>query len=255
MARAIRRPEALLPVRTHYCAGCGHGIIHRLMAEIIEEGDLRGRMIGVAPIGCAVLAYEYLDVDMSESAHGRTPAVATGMKRVLPEHLVFSYQGDGDLAAIGMTETIHAANRGELITVIFVNNAVYGMTGGQMAPTTLLNQRTSTTLGGRDPAQAGHTIRVCELLATLDGPAYLTRTTVSSPRMVRRTKKAIAKAFLAQEQKAGFSLVEILSPCPTYWRMDPVDSMKWIDSHMTEVFPLGTYRDWTGEETHSTPSD
>ena len=238
------RPATLLDAPTHYCAGCGHGIAHRLIAEIIDEQNLRPRCIGLAPVGCAVVAYNYLDIDMSEAAHGRTPAVATGIKRVHPDHIVFAYQGDGDLAAIGTAEIIHAANRGELITVIFINNAVYGMTGGQMAPTTLLGQRTATSPRGRDKVREGCPIRVCELLSTLDNAVYLERTAVSSPAGVRRAKGAIEKAFRCQEEKRGFSLVEILSPCPTYWRMTPVAAAKYVDEVMTKTFPLGVYRDW-----------
>jgi len=254
MQAIVERSPSLLPLLTHYCPGCGHGIVHRLLAEVIDELDIRHRTLGMAPVGCAVMAYRYIDVDMSEAAHGRTPAVATGLKRVHPDHIVFSYQGDGDLAAIGTAETVHAANRGENITIIFVNNAVYGMTGGQMAPTTLLQQTTSTTPGGRSAQTHGHPIRVCELLATLDGPAYLVRTTVTSPAAVRKTKHAIEKAFRAQDQKAGFSLVEILSPCPTYWRLAPVSAMKHIDEVMTKTFPLGVFRDWEAEPCNSEPS-
>ena len=242
-----QRPAALLPLLTHYCPGCGHGIIHRLLAEIVDELDIRHRTIGMAPVGCAVMAYRYIDVDMSEAAHGRTPAVATGIKRIHPGHIVFSYQGDGDLAAIGTAETVHVANRGENITIIFVNNAVYGMTGGQMAPTTILQQTTSTTPSGRSAVTDGNPIRVCELLATLDGPAYLCRTTVTSPAHVRKTKRAIIKAFRAQDEKAGFSMVEVLSPCPTYWRLDPVSAMKHIDEVMTKTFPLGVFKDWEAD--------
>ncbi|MFH0962714.1 MAG: thiamine pyrophosphate-dependent enzyme [Planctomycetota bacterium] len=238
------RPATLLAVPTHYCPGCGHGIAHRLIAEVIAEQDLRGRIIGLAPVGCAVVAYNYLDIDMSEAAHGRTPAVATGLKRVHPDHIVFTYQGDGDLAAIGTAEIIHAANRGELITVIFINNAVYGMTGGQMAPTSILGQRTATSPEGRDKVREGCPIRVCELLSTLESAVYLERTSVSSPSSVRRTKRAIEKAFRCQEEKRGFSLVEILSPCPTYWRMAPVAAAKFVDEVMIKTFPLGVYRDW-----------
>jgi 2-oxoglutarate ferredoxin oxidoreductase subunit beta len=243
--QCYHRPTALLDAVTHYCAGCGHGIVHRLIAEIVEEQDLRERIVGMAPVGCAVLAYCYLDIDMCEAAHGRTPAVATGIKRALPGHIVFSYQGDGDLAAIGTAEIIHAANRGEKISVIFINNAVYGMTQGQMAPTTLIGQRTTTSPRGRRAEAEGHPIRVCELLATLQSAVYLARTTVATPKGVRDTKKAIERAFLTQEMKKGFSLVEVLSPCPTYWHMEPVQAMKHIDEVMTKTFPLGVFRDWT----------
>jgi 2-oxoglutarate ferredoxin oxidoreductase subunit beta len=234
----------MFDVVTHYCAGCGHGLVHRLLAEIIEEQDLRGRIIGMAPVGCAVMAYCYLDIDMCEAAHGRTPAVATGLKRALPDTLVFSYQGDGDLAAIGTAETIHAANRGENISVIFINNAVYGMTQGQMAPTTLIGQRTATTPRGRDAKSEGHPIRVCELLATLPGAVYLARVKATGPKDVRETKMAIERAFLTQERKKGFSLVEVLSPCPTYWHMKPTDAIRYVDEEMTKTFPVGVVRDW-----------
>jgi 2-oxoglutarate ferredoxin oxidoreductase subunit beta len=220
--------------------------VHKLLAEIIAEWDVRGKIVGVAPVGCAVLAYNYLDIDMSEAAHGRTPAVATGIKRVHPENIVFTHQGDGDLAAIGTAEIIHAANRGELITVIFINNAVYGMTGGQMAPTTLPGQQTATTPRGRDvsPAHEGPPIKVCELLSGFDNVAYLERTSVTSPRNVRRTKQAIEKAFRTQMEKRGFSLVEVLSPCPTYWRMTPAESLRFVDEEMVQHFPLGVCKDW-----------
>jgi len=238
------RPAALLDPPTHYCGGCGHGIVHRLLAEIIDEQDLRPRCIGVAPVGCAVLAYNYIDIDWSEAAHGRTPAVATGLKNVHPDHIVFSYQGDGDLASIGTAEIIHVANRGTPISVIFINNAVYGMTGGQMAPTTMLGQKTATSPRGREKMVHGCPIQVCELLSTLENAVYLERTSVTSPAGVRKTKRAIEKAFRCQQEKRGFSLVEVLSPCPTYWRMDPVDAMTYIDDVMSEAFPLGVFRDW-----------
>ena len=228
MAKSYHRPKTLLPAQTHYCPGCGHGIAHRLLAEIIDERGMRARTIGVAPVGCAVIAYDYLDIDMTEAAHGRTPAVATGIKRAHPDKFVFTYQGDGDLAAIGMAETIHAANRGENFTIIFINNAVYGMTSGQMAPTTLVNMKTSTTPLGRNPLTEGCPIRVCELLATLERTAFLARTTITSPKRVRETKRLIERAFDTQDQKKGFSLVEILSPCTTYWRMPP--ARRWSSS-------------------------
>lgn len=244
METLYTKPETLLDVPTHYCPGCGHGIVHRLIAEIIDEWGIRGKTIGLAPVGCAVLAYNYLDIDMSEAAHGRPPAVATGIKRVHPDKLVFTYQGDGDLAAIGTAETIHAANRGENITTIFVNNAVYGMTNGQMAPTTLLNQKTLTTPEGRNERNDGYPLRVCELLAVLDGTSYLARVSVSSPKNIMETKKALQKGFRTQIEKRGFSLIEILSPCPVYWRMDPIEAMKFIDETMTGTFPLGVIKDW-----------
>ena len=236
------RPEALTDAATHYCAGCGHGIVHRVIAEVVDELGIRTRTIGIAPVGCAVLAYDYFNFDVTEAAHGRTPAVATGIKRSLPDHIVFSYQGDGDLAAIGTAEIIHAANRGENITVIFVNNAVYGMTGGQMAPTSLLKQKTATTPDGRDAALHGNPIRVCELLATLDGSAYLERVALSSPKEVRNLKKAITRAFRTQMDGMGFSLVECLATCPTYQRLSPVDALKFVNDVMTKTFPPGVYK-------------
>ena len=249
MAKSYHRPSTLYPRATHYCPGCGHGIIHRLLAEVIEERGIQSRTIGLAPVGCAVLAYDYINVDMCEAAHGRTPAVATGIKRSEPDKIVFSYQGDGDLAAIGTAELIHSANRGENFTIIFVNNAVYGMTSGQMAPTTLVNMKTTTSPRGRDPMNDGCPIRVCELLSVLDRTAFLARGTVTSARRVRETKKYIQRAFDTQEQKKGFGLVEILSPCPTYWRKTPVDSMKFIEEEMTKTFPLGIVKDWNGKGT------
>lgn len=243
----IGRPKALLPDRTHYCAGCGHGVVLRILAEIIDEWGIRDRMVGMAPVGCAVLLYQYLDIDMCEAAHGRTPEVAAGIKRARPDLLVFSYQGDGDLAAIGTAEIIHAANRGEKICVFFINNAVYGMTQGQMAPTSIVGQKTSTTTKGRDPENEGYPIRVCELISALEAPAYIERTALCSPASIRQTKKAIRKAFRTQLENRGFSLVEILSPCPTYWRLEPAAAMKEIEEKMIPVFPLGVYRDWEGE--------
>ena len=247
MAKTYHRPKTLLPAKTHYCPGCGHGIAHRLIAEIIEERDIRSRTIGMAPVGCAVIAYDYLDIDMCEAAHGRTPAVATGLKRVHPDKVIFSYQGDGDLAAIGMAELIHAANRGENITIIFVNNAIYGMTSGQMAPTTPVNMKTATTPLGRNPLTEGCPIRVCELLATLERTAFLARGSLTSPKNVRGVKKLLHRAFDVQEQKVGFSLVEILSPCPTYWRKPPTEAMQYIDDELTKIFPPGIIKDTTEE--------
>jgi len=239
-----QRPDTLQTCLTHYCAGCGHGIVHRLIAEAIDELGIRGRTIGAAPVGCAVLAHQYLKVDMCEPAHGRTVEVAAAIKRVRPECVVFSYQGDGDLAAIGTAETIHVANRGEPVTVFFVNNAVYGMTGGQMAPTTMLAQRTTTTPSGREAGYHGHPLRVCELLATLDGPAYIERVALSDPEHVRRARRATRKAFITQIEHNGYSLVEFLSPCPTHWRMSPLEALRFVEEQMTRVFPLGVYRDW-----------
>ena len=241
MKKVFSLPESMKDVRTHYCPGCGHGVIHRLIGEVFDELGIREKTIGVAPVGCAVLAYDYFNIDMTEAAHGRTPAVATGIKRVLPETVVFTYQGDGDLAAIGTSEIIHAANRGERITVIFVNNAVYGMTGGQMAPTTMLGQVTATTPDGRD-ADTGYPLKVIELLAVLPGAVFLSRTAVSSPANIRKTKQAIKRAFQVQLENKGFSLVEILSPCPSYWRLSPSEATKWIEEKMMPVFPLGVVK-------------
>jgi 2-oxoglutarate ferredoxin oxidoreductase subunit beta len=237
------RPKSLREAPTHYCAGCGHGIAHRLVAEVIDELNLREKTVGVAPVGCAVLAYNYWDFDVTEAAHGRTPAVATGIKRAHPELFVFTYQGDGDLAAIGTAEIIHAANRGENISVIFINNAVYGMTGGQMAPTTLLTQKTATTPLGRDVKRDGYPLKISEILATLEGSAYIERVSINKPSAIRQAKKAIFKSFLTQIERKGFSLVEILSPCPTYWGLSPEESMKKIDEIMTKVFPLGVLKE------------
>jgi len=240
MKTVFKRTPTLKDCPTHYCPGCGHGIAHRLIAEIIDELDIRDRTIGIAPVGCAVLAYDYLDVDMVEVAHGRPPAVATGMKRTNPDKIIFSYQGDGDLASIGAAEILHAGHRGEQITVIFINNAVYGMTGGQMAPTTMLDQVTATTPKGRTAAEQGYPLQVSELLATLPGTIYIERCALSGVAQVLKTKKAIRHAFELQIKGAeGLSLVEVLSPCPTYWRMSPAKAMEWIESNMTKVFPLG----------------
>ena len=247
MEPVYKSPKTLIDTPTHYCPGCGHGIVHRLIAEIIDDMDIRDKTIGLAPVGCAVLAYNYLDIDMCEAAHGRPPAVATGIKRVHPDKIVFSYQGDGDLAAIGMAEIIHTAARSENITVIFVNNAVYGMTNGQMAPTTLLNQKTLTTPQGRNERDEGYPIRMCELLATIDGSRFLARTSITSAKNIIKTKRLLEKGFRSQIEKKGFSLIEILSPCPVYWRMTPNDSMKFIDDNMTATFPLGIFKDWESQ--------
>jgi len=240
--KIVSRPESLTDSHTHYCPGCGHGIAHRLVAEIVDTLDIRERTIGIAPVGCAVLAYFYMNFDVSEAPHGRTPAVATGIKRVLPDRIVFSYQGDGDLAAIGMAETIHAANRGEKITVVFINNAVYGMTGGQMAPTTLVGQKTTTSPDGRDVDTMGPPIRMCELLNTLDRPYHIERVALDGPAGVRRTRKALMTAFQSQVEDKGYSFVEILSPCPIYQRLSPVAAMKFVREQMTEQFPVRVFR-------------
>ena len=247
MRKVYSRPRLLKRVPFHYCPGCGHSVIHRVMTELIDEMNLGDRIIGIPPPGCSVFAYHYFDVDMAESAHGRGAAVATGIKRAFPEAIVFTYQGDGDLAAIGTAETIHAANRGERVTAIFINNAVYGMTGGQMAPTTLSDQVTTTTPYGRDVNIEGYPIRMSEIVALVRGAVYIERTAVNSPANIRKTKKAIRKAFQAQIDELGFSLVEILSPCPTNWRMTPLESWQWIDKVMTKEFPLGVIKDITGK--------
>ena len=245
--KVFQRPKYLKDAVFHYCPGCGHSIIHRLVAEVIEELDIGEKTIGIPPAGCAVLAYNYLDVDMGESPHGRGAAVATGIKRTLPDRIVFTYQGDGDIAAIGTAETVHAANRGENITVIFVNNGVYGMTGGQMAPTTLVGQNSTTTPGGRDAFRDGAPIDLSQMLAIANGSVYIERTAVDSPKNIRRTKKALTKAFKTQVDSLGFSLVEILSPCPTNWKMSPVNAAKWVEETATKIFPLKVIKDEVGK--------
>ncbi len=235
-------PKALQPRATHYCPGCTHGIAHKLVAEAIDELGVRDRAIGVAPVGCAVFAYDYFDCDFQQAAHGRAPAVATGIKRTVPDAVVFTYQGDGDLASIGAAEIVHAAMRGERITVIFINNAIYGMTGGQMAPTTLVGQKTTTSPAGREASHAGSPIRVAEMLATIPGAAYVARVALSSPAHVARAKKAIRKAFDTQLSQAGFSLVECLSTCPTNWGLAPAEAMAWLESNMIPYYPLGEFR-------------
>ncbi len=248
MAVVFQKPKALTDVPLHYCPGCTHGIIHRLVAEAIDELGIEGKTVGVAPVGCAVMAYDYFACDMVEAAHGRAPAVATGIKRALPENIVFTYQGDGDLASIGMAETVHAATRGENITIIFVNNAIYGMTGGQMAPTSLPGQVTQTSPYGRDTATAGFPIRVSEMLATLDGPEYITRVAVNNVKNVNAAKKAIKKAFQNQVEGKGFSLVEVVSSCPTNWGMTPSKALQWVEEKMIPYYPLGVYKDRSAEK-------
>ncbi len=243
MKKVFTRPISLKETPFHYCPGCGHSVIHRLVAEVIDELGIRERAVGVPPAGCAVLAYNYFDVDMTEAPHGRATAVATGLKRMRPDLVVFTYQGDGDIAAIGTAESIHAANRGERITAIFVNNAVYGMTGGQMAPTTIPGQVTTTSPGGRVPLRDGNPLDLSEMLGLAAGSVYIERTTVSSPKGIMRTKKAIKKAFMTQLEDKGFSLVEILSPCPTNWKMSPVDAARWVDETMSKVFPPKVIKD------------
>ena len=243
MTTVFEKPHALLDVPLHYCPGCTHGIVHRLIAEVIDELGIEGTSIGVAPVGCAVMAYDYFACDMIEAAHGRAPAVATGVKRSLPDKVVFTYQGDGDLSSIGTAEIVHAAARNENITVIFINNAIYGMTGGQMAPTSLVGQVTQTSPYGRDPKLCGYPVKVCEMLAPLEGPEYLERVTVNSVAHVRAAKKAIRKAFMNQIEGKGFSMVEVLSACPTNWGMTPEKALAWIDSAMIPYYPLGVYKD------------
>lgn len=237
-----QRPEALDPRVTHYCPGCTHGVAHRLVAEVLDEMGETGNTIGVASVGCSVFAYNYFDVDFVEAAHGRAPAMATGIKRVYPDRTIFTYQGDGDLASIGMCEIVHAAARGERITVIFINNANYGMTGGQMAPTTLPGQVTSSSPTGRDVYRQGYPIRTAELLATLEGSSYVVRRSLHSSREVRRAKKAIRTAFEVQKNDIGFSLVELLSTCPTNWKMTPDEARNWVGEEMIKVFPLGDFK-------------
>mgnify|MGYP000117781969 CR=1 FL=1 len=239
----FKKPLSLKDNIFHYCPGCGHGIIHRLICEVVDELGIREKLIGICPVGCSVVAYDYFDFDMVEVAHGRAPAVATGIKRYLPDRVVFTYQGDGDLASIGIAEIIHAAARGEAFTVIFINNATYGMTGGQMAPTTLLGQKTTTTPFGRRARVEGYPIKIPELLASLEGVYYLERVAVNNPTNIRKTKKAIKKAFLLQIEKEKFSLVEILSPCPTCWRLSPLEALKWLEEHMIPYYPLGVIKD------------
>jgi len=237
-----QRPESFTETVTHYCPGCTHGVAHRLVAEVLDEMALREKTIGVASVGCSVFAYNYFSCDFVEAAHGRAPAMATGIKRVLPDRVVFTYQGDGDLASIGMAEIVHAAGRGENITVIFINNANYGMTGGQMAPTTLPGQKTTSSPYGRDVEQMGFPIRMAELLATLDGAGYIARRSLHDPKNIRQAKKAIRLAFEAQVRGSGFSMVELLSTCPTNWGMTPVEALRWVEERMIPAFPLGDYK-------------
>ncbi len=249
MAVVFQKPKSLTDKTLHYCPGCTHGIIHRLVAEVIDELGIQGRTFGVASVGCSVMAYDYFDVDFVQSPHGRAPAVATGVKRSDPENnIVFTYQGDGDLAAIGTAETVHAAARRENITVIFVNNAIYGMTGGQMAPTTLPGQVTQTSPYGRDVETVGYPVKVCELLSNVDGAAYLERVAVNNPSNIKKAKVAIKKAFQNQIDGKGFSLVEVISTCPTNWGMTPEKALKWAEENMIPYYPLGVYKDIYAEE-------
>lgn len=242
MAKIFERPKSMQDVPTHYCPGCHHGIIHRLVAEVIDELGIQDNTVGIVPVGCSVFAYDYIAVDAQQAAHGRAPAVATGVKRVLPDNIVFAYQGDGDLAAIGTAEIVHAAARSEKITVIFVNNAIFGMTGGQMAPTTLLEQKTSTSPLGRCSETAGYPLRVSEMLATQEGAAYIARVAVNTPGRVNQAKAAIKKAFEVQVKGLGFAMVEVLSACPTNWRLTPLEANKWIDAKMIPYYPLGEFK-------------
>ena len=242
MSVVFKKTQGLVDKETHYCPGCTHGIIHRITAEVLEELGVIGDAIGVAPVGCAVLAYEYFNCDMHEAAHGRAPAVATGIKRVHPEKVVFTYQGDGDLASIGTAEAVHVAHRGEKITTIFVNNAIYGMTGGQMAPTTLIGQKATTSPLGRTVEHSGMPLKVSEMFATIHGAAYIARVSVDTPANVRKAKKAIKEAFQCQIDGKGFSMVEVLSTCPTNWGMTPMDSLTWLRDNMMPYYPMGNFR-------------
>ena len=247
MEKIFERPKALAEVTTHYCPGCTHGIIHRLVAEVLDELNLTDTTVGIAPVGCSVLAYNYFNCDMVQAPHGRAPAVATGVKRSSPELTVFTYQGDGDLAAIGTAETVHAATRSENIVIIFVNNAIYGMTGGQMAPTSLPGMVTQTSPYGRNTDIEGFPVRVCEMLSTLDGTTYAERVAVNNVKNINNAKKAIKKAFQNQIDKKGFSIVEVLSTCPTNWGLDPVKALGWLEENMLPYYPLGVYKDKTEE--------
>lgn len=246
METVFQRPSALADVPFHYCPGCTHGVVHRLIAEVIDELGIEGETIGVAPVGCAVFAYNYFNCDMQQAAHGRAPAVATGVKRANPDNIVFTYQGDGDLAAIGTAETVHSAARSENITVIFINNAIYGMTGGQLAPTTLVGQVTQTSPYGRKIESQGYPIRVSEMLSTLEGPSFIQRCSVDNVKNINETKKTIKKAFQNQIDKKGFSMVEILSTCPTNWGLSPVEALDWLRDNMIPHYPLGIYKDVDG---------
>ncbi len=242
MGKTFKKPEALSDQHTHYCPGCTHGVIHRLVAEVIDELGVRGRTVGIAPVGCAVICYNYFTFDFQEAAHGRAPAVATGVKRVRPDLIVFTYQGDGDLASIGMGEIVHAANRGEKFTTIFVNNAVYGMTGGQMAPTTMPDQRTTTSPFGRNVEEVGMPIKMAELLSALQTPGYIVRQTVLAPKYIVKAKKAIKKAFTYQVENRCFSFVELVSTCPTNWGLTPMEAIKWAEEKMLAYYELGEYK-------------
>ncbi len=243
MATVFKKTPILTDAIMHYCPGCGHGIVHRLIAEVVEEMGMQNRTIGISPVGCAVYAYRYFDLDMQEAAHGRAPALATGIKRVLPDRMVFTYQGDGDLASIGTGEIVQAAHRGEKITAIFINNAIYGMTGGQMAPTTLVGQKTTTSPYGRDKDHCGSPIRMAEMLATIEGSAYIERVALNNNANIIRAKKAIRKAFETQMAGKGFSMIEVLSTCPTNWGYSPVEAVEWLEQNMIPYYPLGVKKE------------
>ncbi len=247
MIQVFKRPESLKDVPFRFCPGCGHSIVHRLVAECIDELGIRERTIGIAPVGCAVFAYDYFNFDVIECAHGRPPAVATALKRVMPDNVVFSYQGDGDLASIGLGEIVHAANRGENLSVFFINNATYGMTGGQMAPTTLVGQKTTTTPAGRDPKSQGYPLPMAEILATIEGAVLIARTAIDGIKGIKETRRLIKKAFQYQLEGKGFSMIEILSPCPTVWEKTPVESVQWLSTHMETVYRTGILLDRYGE--------
>ncbi len=248
MEIVFQRPKSMADVNMHYCPGCGHGIVHRLIAETVDELDIEGQTIGIASVGCSVMNYDYFNFDIIQAPHGRAPAVATGAKRALPDNVIFTYQGDGDLAAIGTAEIVHAATRGENLTVIFINNAIYGMTGGQMAPTSLPGQVTQTTPFGRDVNVAGYPIKVCELLSTLDGVTLAQRVSIDCVKNVNEAKRAIKKGFKNQINNQGFSIIEVISSCPTNWGMRPIDSLTWVRENMLKYYPLGIYKDTVKEE-------
>ncbi len=243
MKAVFNQTQGMLPVSTSYCPGCTHGVAHRIIMETLDEMGLLGKAIGVAPIGCSVVAHQFMNVDMCESAHGRAPAVATAIRRVHPDRIVYTYQGDGDLASIGMAEIVHAAARGEKFSTFFINNGIYGMTGGQMAPTTLIGQRATTCVDGRTREQAGMPLKICELLATLDGPAYIERVALNSPAHIRKAKKAVRRAFEIQQEGKGFTFVELLSTCPTNWGLTPPKAMEWLEENMIPYYPLGVFRE------------
>ena len=242
MKTVFELTKGMLDVETTYCPGCTHGISHRLIMEVLEERGALGDTVGVAPIGCSIIAHRFMNVDMCEAAHGRAPAVASGLKRALPEKMIFTYQGDGDLASIGMAEIVHAAHRGEKFCTFFINNGIYGMTGGQMAPTTLLGQKTTTSMEGRTEAAAGKPLRVSELMATIEGAVYVERVSLDSPVNVRKAKKAVERAFEVQEKRLGFALVEMLSTCPTNWGITPTASIEWLKTNMQQYYPLGVFK-------------